>query len=156
MESPTLLYFLSSPTDKPVIFTVTDTKSRETILEHAEKGPKAAGIHALDLAKLNVKLQVGREYKLVAVVEEVPDDDSQNANSSGRIKRVDRGNSPTPKVPDAATAAAMFAERGYWYDAQAKLHEAITSAPADKELRRSRAELLAGEGLKAAAESERK
>src|SRR5690348_9270590 len=38
MESPTILYFLSAPTDKPIIFTVTDTKSRDTILEHSEKG----------------------------------------------------------------------------------------------------------------------
>lgn len=156
MESPTVLYYLSAPTDKPIIFTVTDTKSRETILEHAEKGSKTAGIHALDLSKHNVKLQLGRDYKLVAVVEEVANDDSQNATSSGRIKRVDFGNAPTPKTPDAATAAAMYAERGYWYDAQAKLHEAIAAGPNDKELRASRAELLAQEGLKGAAEFERK
>jgi hypothetical protein len=160
-EQPTLLWYLSKPTNKPVLVGLRplgpdgkDT-SMPSVLELKLPGPHAAGVHRLDLTKVKgadggpVRLKPRVQYDCSVDVLVHTKDPSDNPSTSCRLERV-----PAPEAlagvstADPAVAARRYAEAGVWFDALAGLQDLVDGAgTADPQYRQAHRELLAGQGL---------
>jgi hypothetical protein len=145
-EQPVLFWYQGAPSAARVTVTVIDEEAVDPLLEADLGEITEPGIHALDLAAQDVRLEPGVEYQWS--VAEVVDPEQRSADlvTSGTIRR-----------EDGAGGASLEAlvGAGYWYDALALLAGEIAARPGDPEPRRRRAELLDQVGLAEAAAHER-
>ena len=111
----------------PVVLTLIDEQGVEPLLEVDLGRVAEPGIHAVDLAAHDVRLEPGRVYQwsIAQVVD--PDQRSADIVTSGTLER---------RAPDAELAAgagwrdpaarlAALARHGYWYDLLAELEAQI-------------------------------
>lgn len=163
-EQPSLFWYQSGPApkDAPVRFELTliDPKTPKPLLKVgtplAGQKDGGAGIHRVQLARQNVTLDPGVEYKWSVTLVPDANNRSQDVIASGTIRRTP----PSPELTEALTKAtdkaSAYAAQGVWYDALSALSDQIDASPKNAPLRAARADLLQQVGLKAAAEFERK
>jgi hypothetical protein len=110
--------------------------------------PGSAGIQAIDLRALGVRLSHNVEYEWSVAVVTDPAQRSRDVVSGGAIMRVEATASPSAD-PAAAT------EGGHWYDLLMALERRVREQPGDSGARSARAALLDEAGLGEVAEFER-
>jgi hypothetical protein len=114
-----------------------------------------AGIHALPLAKYNVRLDKNIEYNWSLSLICDPYNSSNNPIAAGTIKHIAPSGKLSARIKQtpAKDLPYLYAKEGFWYDALESLSEQIKKKPS---LRRVRAELLQQVGLDKVADFERK
>ena len=139
---PVLYWFLSSPWKGPIMFSIVEFETMETVIETEIKVEKS-GILALPLEDFKVALTQDVEYEWYVGL--VPDMKNRSLDiiSTGTIKRI-----PSPDDLKAKLSASpdrphfVYAEEGLWYDAIEAVSELIDKTPTDKTLRQERISLL--------------
>jgi hypothetical protein len=155
---PSLFWYQAGPASTRFQLTILEPKKPKPLLQLAGEGADQPGIHRISLAKHHVSLAPGIVYQWT--ISFVPDREnrSQDVFASGTIQFVE----PDAKLDstlaglDGVHKAALYAGKGYWYDALEVVTNEIDAAPNDKTLRLLRASLLDQVGLKEAAASDRK
>jgi hypothetical protein len=156
LESPSLYWHLSAPTDARIDFTLIDESSVAPLVEQTLAGPFEAGIHRIDLGGLGVRLAPGAQYQWFVALVPDPEERSADVVAGGGVERTD----PAP-LRDALAQAPeseqvqVLAREGIWYDAIDALSRRIERAPADPQPREQRASLLEQVGLARIAAAER-
>lgn len=131
---PTFLWQVSAATSAPMVFTLTEARSRQPMFQKRLKADKA-GIVRLELPQEAPEMTVGKEYRwTVALVcnEKRP---SENINARAWIERVDNTPELSKKLAAASSdrdRALIYAQNGMWYDAMAILNKLQTTNPTEK------------------------
>ena len=118
-DQPTLYWHLSKPTTAKIEIAVTDAGGVKRIAEHVLMRTDGAGIQALSLRDLNVKLSPETDYRWsVALVPETGAETMQFL-ASGSVRFVPSPETLKSKLAKSSDSsrAAIYAEEGYWYDA---------------------------------------
>ncbi|MBK7949098.1 MAG: DUF928 domain-containing protein [Deltaproteobacteria bacterium] len=113
--APSLWWYLSEATDRPIRFQLVDQRSIDPVAERVLAGPTAAGFHSIDLAQLGAGLEPGQLYEWSIMIEVDPERPVSNPRSYGAIVRLEKDPVPA-SVPEAERAHAQ-ARAGIWYDA---------------------------------------
>lgn len=148
-DQPSLYWYVSKPVITRIEITAVSNQGVTTILETRVASPAAGGVQRIDLARYDIRLQPGIEYRWSVTLESDPRQRSKSAAierivpSPHLAKRIET----TPRTKHAA----VYAEEGIWYDAIASLGDLIEQSPDDLALRVQRAALLEQVGLKKAA-----
>jgi hypothetical protein len=155
---PSLFWYQSKPAGTRFELTVIEPKKPKPLLKVGAEKADQAGIHRLLLGKYNVTLTPGVTYRWAVAL--VPDqaNRSEDVVAWGTIERTEPDAEFVTALANAQglDKAALYAGKGFWYDALEAVTNAIDAAPKDKALRLQRATLLDQAGLKDAAASERK
>jgi hypothetical protein len=152
-EQPTLYWFVSAPVHHPVQLTLVSDDSEKPLAEVDLPIPSKAGIQAVKLSDVGVKLKSDVEYQWTVAIVVDASERSKDILASGIVKRtLDRR---PVAVQDGAMAAKQYAAAGLWYDALEAASRAIDRAPGDHRARMQRAALLDQAGLAEAAAFER-
>lgn len=153
-EQPVIYWSLSADTDAPIEIAVNDPNHLENPLaETTLKGPTQAGLHKLDLSKLEgdgqpLKLEPGVKYELVIEIAIHKTGASEDPHAACRIMRLAPADAPAPAAEtDKAKLAAAYAKEGVWFDYIDALNDAIKAKPEDEALSQKRAKALAGQRL---------
>jgi hypothetical protein len=157
-ESPSLYWFLSEATDRPLEFVLSDRVSIDPVLVLDLAPPHDAGIHSLDLAAHDVVLEPGKEYRWFVSMAVDEGAAAEDLVSRGGVLRVEPGAELSASLAEASPGeqGRIYADQGFWYDALAFISESIDRDPEDERLRELRAGLLEGGGLAGAAEYDRR
>jgi hypothetical protein len=154
-RNPTLYWFSSRPITARIELTIVDDATNKTVLKAFLPSPVAAGLHEYALAGTPVILNDGSNYQWSVTVVQSPKEPSRNIVASGMIR-------PVASVPNglvmpagATGSSTSYASAGLWYDALDAISQAIRQAPANRQLRLQRAELLDDVGLHEAAAFDR-
>jgi hypothetical protein len=169
---PTLYWYTAQTLSQPVELTIIAAEAVYPLLEKRLAPPLQAGIHALSLTELGVRLQPEVEYQWFVAWVKDPAQRSQDLVAGGTIRRVKpeeasvagggiRRVQPTQALTprrgtDPAALAAFYAAKGLWYDAIEALSTQIALHPSDPHLRAQRAHLLEQVQLPAVAAHDRK
>lgn len=150
---PRLYWHLAETTATRIELTVVDDEKVEPLLELSLPGPVHAGIHALDLGALGIALEAGKTYRWFVAVVHDPLRRSRDELAEGAIERIAATESGTSGGTDTSRRertssdlradALARAKAGFWYDALARLEDAIEQDPTDAALRADRTALLA-------------
>jgi uncharacterized protein DUF928 len=160
-EKPTIYWYVSETIHSPVELTLTITEplrdAATPSLELTLQPPVSRGVHALRLDQHAIVLKPGVEYQWFIAVVNNPAQRSGDVIAGGSIKRVANADEVQDRVKRAPQAlrAALYAERGLWYDAIDELSQQISANPEDRRLRQQRAALLEQVGLAEAAAFDR-
>jgi hypothetical protein len=146
---PSLYWYQSKSANTHCEVTVTEPKNPKPLLVLKSGQPTPAGIHALRLAKFNIKLKPDVVYRWSVAVVVDPANRSQDIIANGVIKRVAPPADLTAKLSQATEQdkPAIFAESGIWYDALQSISDQIDHAPQDASLHQERADLLKQVGV---------
>jgi hypothetical protein len=144
VDQPVLYWFLSRPVDWPVEVTIdtAELSAAAPLVETTLKKSWPAGISALSLRDLGVRLKPGVTYRWSVAMVVDPAQRSSDVTASGLIQYVRPASGPVS--PDPESAARLNAEKGYWYDALAALSRDVERRP---DRRTQRADLLEQVGL---------
>lgn len=142
--SPTLYWQLSETTELPLEVTLVDDAQIEPLLEERRAGPQAAGLHALSLADLGLRLEPGVVYRWQVAVVADPRRRSKDVRSAAAVVWMAPSDAPPPSSP---ARAHQLAAAGYWYDAFAQLSAWLSNEPDAPNLRAAREALLVQVGL---------
>ncbi|MEI9893977.1 MAG: DUF928 domain-containing protein [Chthoniobacter sp.] len=155
---PSLFWYQSGPAGTRFELTVIEPKNPKPVLRVGVDRADQAGVHRLLLSKYHVTLNPGIMYKWTISLVPDPANRSQDVMASGTIQRTEPDAEFTAAVAgsEGLDQAALYASKGFWYDALEVVTNEIDAAPKDKALRLQRAGLLEQAGLKDAAASERK
>jgi hypothetical protein len=137
---PSLFWYQRGPAATRFELTVVEPKKPKPLLKVGTDKADQPGIHRLLLSKYNVTLTPGVTYRWTIAL--VPDQANRSQDILDSAQGLDK--------------AAVYAGKGYWYDALEVVTNEIDAAPKDKALRLQRAVLLDEAGLQTAAASERK
>jgi hypothetical protein len=156
--SPSLFFYLSGDTDRPVEFVIADRISIDPLLKLKLEPPLAAGIHRMELAQHDVVLTPGQEYRWFVRLDAGEGAGSKDIVARGAVFRIEPSDDLVSALAEAPPGerGRILAERGLWYDALAFISASIDRDPEDRRLRELRAGLLDDGGLSAAAEYERR
>ena len=114
-SSPTLYWYLSSPSPYPVEFTLGIENENEPLIEKRLAAVSSSGIQAIKLSDFNIQLKTGQEYRWsIALV-------TDETQRSGDIFA-----SATIRKDDAQIAmddVQKLADAGFWYDVLQRLIE---------------------------------
>ncbi len=146
---PSLYWFLSKKTDRPIEFTLTDPRAIQPVIRTILGGSHVADVHELSLAEHGVELKPGVQYEWAVALVNDPRRRSRDVVSSGTISRIVLAanmNNLIERLPETARAG-FYARNGLWYDAIAAVSRAIASHPDDRSLREERDSLLRQVGL---------
>ena len=152
-SSPTLYWYLSEPSPKPIKFTLNDATIGKTLVR-VDVRPDETGIRRIDLSEHKVNLSPEKEYSWFITMIVDPEKPQQNLLSEAWIQRVSPSERLTKNLAETDSAAA-YAEEGIWYDALAERSRQIEAEPGNAILRKQRAFLLESVGLSEVVEFER-
>lgn len=157
-EQPSLFWYQSGPATTRFELTVIEPKKPKPVLRVGTDQADQPGIHRIPLAKHGISLTPGVLYKWTIALVPDPANRSQDVIASGTIQRIEPDAPLTAALADAAGGdkAAIYADKGIWYDALDAITNEIDASPKNKELRLQRAALLEQAGLKDAAAAERR
>ena len=146
--SPRLWWSLAEPSDRPLLFTLTDGRSIEPVLRLELPGPHPRGLGSLDLKQSGVELEPGVVYRWFVTLTIDPAEPSRNPVSAAAIVRIAPDD---PRADLAGIAPAQrgheLARRGLWYDANDFFAELAAAHPEQRAmLERHRALLLSPAG----------
>jgi hypothetical protein len=154
---PSLFWYQNEKAGTRFELTVIEPKKPAPLLRVGIDKVEQAGIHRFQLARHKITLKPGVLYRWTIAL--VPDaaNRSQDVIASGAIERTE------PDAPLAAALAdskgldkaALYASKGYWYDALEVIADEMNASPKNREIRLQRAALLEQAGLKDAAASDR-
>jgi hypothetical protein len=150
---PTLYWHLSKPTAGKIEIAVMDAAAgSRPIATRVLSGVEAAGIQAVSLRDLKMKLAPGVDYRWSVAL--VPAEGSERVPvlASGAVRFVPAPESLTARLVqgDDAGRAAVYAAEGYWYDAVHALVEGLRSGPDTGRARTHLAALLKQGGVRSA------
>jgi hypothetical protein len=148
-SQPTLYWYLSSPWDGEVEFTLNEVGAMEPILEliigpPANSKRREAGVHATRLSDYNITLDKDKDYEWFAVIVSDPGQRSGDSLGSAIIKHVE----PSPKLTERLKNTPkeqwqfVYAEEGIWYEMIDVLCQLLEAHPNDQKLREQRAGLM--------------
>ena len=125
-SDPSLCWYLSMNTSRPVTFTVVDSRGIRPILEEALPSPVRAGIHCIRLREHGIDLKEQEQYRWFITLVWNPDRPSEDVVTGGLIERIPFDEACALNMPctwNACELAAVYryAESGLWYDAIACL-----------------------------------
>ena len=155
-EEPSLFWFQSKPSKAKFELTLLQENKAKPIVQIDVDLASKTGIQRLKLSEHGGKLALGTEYQWVVALVDDSDNRSKDLVASGVIKRIEPPADLKRKIAATPTSslAGVYAEAGIWYDALSALSDQIEAHPENKELRRTRADLLRQVGLKAAARAD--
>ena len=145
-EHPSIFWYVNKP--------VKDVKFKVTVLADSEPEPlfektwdadKEVGIQRLDLKDLQKTLEPNTDYKVSVTILLNSSGKSGDVLTSGFIKRITASDKLVSKLltrPTPAERAIVYARQGIWYDALAAISDQIAADPDNKQLHKTRAELL--------------
>jgi hypothetical protein len=156
-ESPNLYWFLPASTSSTVEVTVIDPGAADPVLETTTQGRLEAGVHRVSLAEHGARLRAGTEYRWYVALVRDPARRSQDVVSEAAIRYMPPGPELGNRLSAAppASAAHVYAESGFWYDAFDQLSAWLATEPGAAVLHQHRASLLDQAGLPSAAAYER-
>ena len=146
---PSLYWFLSKKTDRPIELTLIDPKAIQPVLKTVLDGSNESGLHEISLAVYGVELNPNVEYEWAVSLVIEPRRRSRDVVSSGTIRRILPAPGMNYRFDQLSETARgrFYARSGLWYDAMAAVSRAIARHPADRSLREERASLLRQVGL---------
>jgi hypothetical protein len=114
-----LWWSLDAPTDRALVFTLSNDRDIDPALRVELPGPHASGLASVDLARFGVSLEPGVVYRWYVTVVVDPERPSINPTSSAAIERLGSGDPRLAGLADVASARRghELARRGLWYDA---------------------------------------
>jgi hypothetical protein len=156
--NPSLYFYLSEDTSRPIDFVLADLTSIDPLLELKLEPPLSAGIHVVELADRGVVLAPNQEYRWFVTLGADEIARAQDAVARGAVFHIEPNTDLVSALADSPRGeqGRIFAERGLWYDALAFISEGIDRDPTDQRLRELRAVTLEEAGLSAAAEYDRR
>jgi hypothetical protein len=153
---PCLYWYQSKATKARFELTILERKSVNPLLEVGFQNAPENAIQSVCLAKYNIELKTGVEYRWTVSMVVDPENRSKDIIASGMIKRVEP---PATLKNRLAVAGAddkpyVFADEGIWYDSLDALSKLIDGKPSDKKLHEARAVYFMQAGLPEAARHE--
>jgi len=128
-NDPSLCWYLSQQTSKPVMFTLVDSRGIRPILEQSLPTPVRAGIHCMRLRDYGVDLKEQEPYRWFVTLILNPNTPSQDIVAGGTIERIPFDEActlmPCSWVTCERDAVYRYADSGLWYDAVSCLVELI-------------------------------
>lgn len=157
-DQPTLYWFISQPTDSPIVFTLVDSRRVQPIVEDRLAPPHPAGIHRIRLDRYGIKLDPDVRYQWFVTLpyEDPATPSSRDIVAGGAIEYV--GYIKKIMIYDPCTKDRNvfgLAECGLWYDALEDISAKIAETTQARKFRLQRAALLEQEGLLDVAEFDR-
>ena len=154
---PSLFWYQRGPATTRFELTLVEPKKAKPLLKVGADKADQPGIHRLLLGKYNVTLTPGVTYRWSVALVADQANRSQDIIASGTVLRIEPEAQFVAALAGAQglDKAAIYAGKGFWYDALEVVTNEIDAAPKDKALRLQRAALLDQAGLKDAAASER-
>ncbi len=162
---PSLFWYISKPTDKPVEIAFTRGEEIDPVLEFRLDRVKEGGVQRIDLSAHKIELQPGASYEWVVAIVVDNDRRSKDIVTSAFIRRVSSPRSLSTELVRAGEdwhrAAAAYAstagdpktEQGIWYDAMEVLCNLAEQHPPDAAAQAERSGLLRQVGLNEAADA---
>jgi Domain of Unknown Function (DUF928) len=157
-NQPMLFWYQSAPAAASFELALVEADQAKPLLSLKLEKAGGAGIRSISLARQNVSLEAGVEYRWNIALVPDPNNRSKDKVASGVIKRVPEPGDLKASAEKASPAerAALYARAGLWYDALQAISEAIAQNPGDASLHNLRASLLQQGGLPEAAKAERR
>ena len=148
-EQPCLYWYQSQATKSRFELTILERKSVNPLLEIGFNSCTADGIQCICLAKYNIQLKAGVEYRWTVSMVVDPENRSKDVIASGMIKRIEPPATLTTRLAVASVADRpyVFADEGVWYDSLESLSKMIDDKPGDKKLHEVRAVYFMQAGL---------
>jgi hypothetical protein len=152
-ESPTLYWVLSRDSDLRIDVVITDPGAVKPVLKTTLEGPTEAGLHAVDLARLGIRLRPGVDYRWFVNLVVDPERRSSDLSAGGGVRFAAADPELRARLDAAPPAelAHVYAANGLWYDAVQQVSQWIEAEPDSSRLRSHRASLLRQVGLESAA-----
>lgn len=125
-SDPSLCWYLSMSTSRPITFTVVDSRGIRPILEHSLPAPVRAGIHCIRLREHGIDLKEQEQYRWFITLVWNQEKPSQDLVAGGMIERIPFDEACALNMPCTwntceLEAVYRYAESGLWYDAIACL-----------------------------------
>ncbi|MGC3975225.1 MAG: DUF928 domain-containing protein [Nitrospira sp.] len=151
-NDPTLCWYQSLHTPRPMVLTVVDSRGIRPILEQSLPAPVRHGIHCLRPREYGVEFRVEESYRWYVTVVMDPKRPSLDVVAGGMIERVSLDEAcvlgmPCPSSSCDTEGIYRYAESGLWYDAIACLVELIQQEPDKERLRLMLSHLLHQSGV---------
>lgn len=141
---PRLVWYLSKATAYPLEFTIIDETGVTPIIEKRLSSPTESGIHIIQLADYDLKLEKGKTYQWFVSLISDPEHRSADILAGGMIEVGDVPASLTEDLKNAnlVEATKLWAQAGFWYDALGVISTNIQANPSNPEMHFLRASLL--------------
>ena len=107
-ESPTFYWYVSGKSEHEVEISLTQENQSEPVFEKNLGVIKTAGIQAIHLAELGVKLKPSQDYRWAVAIVTDPEQRSNDAFASATVR--------LQTLSKPITDPAALAAAGYWYD----------------------------------------
>lgn len=151
-NDPTLCWYLSLRTSRPMVLTVVDSRGIRPILEQSLPSPVRAGIHCMKPREYGVEFKAQESYRWFVTVVVDHSRPSLDVVAGGMIERISFAEACTLDMPCASPSCDIegiyrYSESGLWYDAIACLLELIEQAPDKIGLQRMLDHLLQQSGV---------
>ena len=141
-ESPMLYYYVTD--DTTLEFEVTVNRDERTLVQMRRSEKIKAGIHAISMESLGIKLEEGADYEWNVALIPNPLQGSLDITSTGGIRRV-MAKGPMKDFND-------YGKNGIWYDMLHDLSTRLQSDPGNAKLLKERGDLFKQVGLPEVAE----
>lgn len=151
-QDPSLCWYLSRHTSRPLTITVVDSRGIRPILEQELPSTLRAGIHCVRLRAYGVGLKEREQYRWFVTLVVDPEKPSQDVVAGGMIERIPFDEACMLDMPCSWTSCQLdavyrYAESGLWYDAIACLVELMEQDPDKHTLQRMLDHLLRQSGV---------
>ena len=141
-ESPMLYYYVTD--DTTLEFEVTVNRDERTLVQMRRSEKIKAGIHAISMDSLGIKLEEGADYEWNVALIPNPLQGSLDITSTGGIRRV--------KAKGNMNDFNDYGKNGIWYDMLHDLSTRLEADPSDAKLLKERGDLFKQVGLPEVAE----
>jgi hypothetical protein len=154
---PRLVWYLSKATTYPLEFTLIDEAGVTPIIEKRFSSPTESGIHIIQLADYDLKLEKGKTYQWFVSLISDPEHRSADILAGGMIEVGDAPASLREGLRNANSVEAtrLWAQAGFWYDALGVISTNIQANPSNLEMHNLRASLLEAVDLDTPAQVDR-
>jgi hypothetical protein len=155
---PCLYWYQSKASKARFELTIMERKGVNPLLEVGFQDATDDVIQCICLAKYNIELKTGVEYRWTVSMVVDPENRSKDVIASGMIKRVTPPETLTSRLAVASVEdrAYVYADEGMWYDSLDALSKLIDEKPGDKKLHEVRSVYFMQAGLPEAARHEMK
>lgn len=157
-NDPTLCWYQSLHTSRPMVLTVVDSRGIRPILEQSLPSPVRHGIHCLRPRDYGVEFRVEESYRWYVTVVMDPNRPSRDVVAGGMIERISLDEAcalgmPCPSSTCDTDGIYRSADSGLWYDAIACLVQLIEQESDKERLRQMLDHLLHQSGVHLPGES---
>lgn len=151
-QDPSLCWYLSTLTSRPLTITVIDSRGIRPVLERALPASRHAGIHCIRLRNYGLDLKEQEQYRWYVTLVIDPDRPSMDIVAGGMIERIPFDEACMLNMPCSWTSCELeavyrYADSGLWYDAIACLVDLIEQDRDKNSLKRMLDHLLRQSGV---------